>query len=54
LHRASAAFWRRHDADRLIDKGRAPLPRSSNTGSLLVKDFAEAIGYRGGLLISDP
>jgi hypothetical protein len=42
LHRASAALWRQHDAGRLIDRGRALLPSSSNTGSLLVKEFAEA------------
>jgi hypothetical protein len=42
LHRASAALWRRTDADRMIKEGRAPIPRSPNTGRLLVKDFAEA------------
>jgi hypothetical protein len=42
LHRASTAMWRRHDADRMIKKGQAPIPRSPNMGSLLVKDFAEA------------
>jgi hypothetical protein len=42
LHRASVALWRRHDAGRLIEKGRAPLPGSRNMGSLLVKEFAEA------------
>lgn len=42
LHRASASLWRRHDADRLIEKGQAPIPGSPNTGSLLVKRFAEA------------
>jgi hypothetical protein len=42
LHRASASLWRRHDAGRLIDKGRAPLPGSPNMGQLLVEDFAEA------------
>jgi hypothetical protein len=33
LHRGSAALWRRHDAERMIDKERAPLPRGA--------DFAE-------------
>lgn len=42
LHRASASLWRRHDADRMIDKGQAPIPRSANTGSVLVKQFAGA------------
>jgi hypothetical protein len=42
LHRASPALWRRHDARRLIDSGRAPLPSSPNMGSLFVKDFAAA------------
>jgi len=42
LHRASASLWRRHDADRMIESGRAPIPGSPNTGSLVVKRFAEA------------
>jgi hypothetical protein len=42
LHRASASLWRRKDADRMIESGRAPIPGSRNTGSLLVKRFAEA------------
>jgi hypothetical protein len=41
LHRVSASLWRRHNADRMIEKGQAPIPRSRNTGSLLVKRFAE-------------
>lgn len=41
LHRASASRWRRHDADRMIERGQAPIPRSRNTGSVLVKQFAE-------------
>jgi hypothetical protein len=28
LHRASTALWRRHDADRMIEKGRVPIPRT--------------------------
>ena len=40
LHRASTALWRRHDADRMIEKGRAPIPYSPNTGKLVVKEFA--------------
>ena len=39
LHRASTALWRRHDADRMIEKGRAPIPYSPNTGKLVVKEF---------------
>jgi hypothetical protein len=39
LHRASTALWRRFDADRMIEKGRAPIPHSRNTGSLVVKEF---------------
>jgi hypothetical protein len=42
LHQASASLWRRHDADRMIEKGQAPIPGSLNTGKLLVKQFAEA------------
>jgi hypothetical protein len=42
LHQATTALWRRHNADRLIEKGQAPIPRSSNTGSVLVKRFAES------------
>lgn len=41
LHRASASQWRRHDADRMIERGQAPIRRSRNTGSVLVKQFAE-------------
>jgi hypothetical protein len=39
LHRASTALWRQHDADRMIEKGRAPIPYSPNTGKLVVKEF---------------
>jgi hypothetical protein len=39
LHRASTALWRQHDADRMIEMGRAPIPHSLNTGSLVVKEF---------------
>jgi hypothetical protein len=42
LHQASASLWRQHDADRMIERGQAPIPRSSNTGQVLVKQFAEA------------
>jgi len=41
LHPVSALLWRRHDADRMIEKGQAPIPGSLNTGKLLVKRFAE-------------
>jgi hypothetical protein len=39
LHRASTALRRRHDAARMIEKGRAPIPYSPNTGTLVVKEF---------------
>ena len=39
LHRASTALWCQHDADRMIEKGRAPIPRGPNTGSLVVRKF---------------
>ena len=42
LCRAATSLWRRHDAVRMIESGKAPIPRSRNTGSLLVKRFAEA------------
>jgi hypothetical protein len=42
LHQASASMWRRFGADRMIEKGQAPIPRSPNTGKLLVKRFGEA------------
>ena len=42
LHQASASLWRQHDADRMIEKGQAPIPGSPNTGQLLIKQFAEA------------
>jgi hypothetical protein len=40
LHRAAASLWRRHDADRMIERGEAPIPSSRNTGSVLIKEFA--------------
>src|SRR5215831_19019511 len=42
LHRASGSLWRRHDADRMIERGQAPIPHSPNTGRLLIKQFAVA------------
>ena len=42
LHSAPVSLWRQHNADRMIDKAEAPIPHSLNTGSLLVKRFAEA------------
>jgi len=42
LHQVSPSLWRRHDADRMIEKGQAPIPGSLNTGKLLVRQFAEA------------
>lgn len=41
LHRTSPSLWRRHDADRMIERGQAPIPGSPNTGLILVKRFAE-------------
>jgi hypothetical protein len=37
LHRASASLWRRSDADRIIERGEAPILGSPNTGSLLAR-----------------
>jgi hypothetical protein len=42
LHPVPASLWRLHNADRMIEKGEAPIPGSLNTGGLLVKQFAEA------------
>jgi hypothetical protein len=42
LHPVSRSLWRRHDADRVIKKGQAPVPRSPNTGRLLVKQFGDS------------
>jgi hypothetical protein len=39
LHRASTALWRRFDANRMIENGRARIPHGLNTGSLVVKEF---------------
>jgi hypothetical protein len=41
MHRTSASLWRRHNADRMIERGQAPIPGSPNTGLILVKQFAE-------------
>jgi hypothetical protein len=41
LYRASASLWRRYGADRMIERGKAPIPGSRNTGPILVKRFAE-------------
>jgi len=40
LHKAPTSLWRRHDADRLIERGQARIPHSPNTGRLLIKQFA--------------
>jgi hypothetical protein len=42
LHPVSTAFWRRHDAGRMIERGQAPIPRSPNRGTLFVKEYVEA------------
>jgi hypothetical protein len=42
LHRAWPSMWRRPNADQMIEKGEAPIPHNPNTGSLLVKRFADA------------
>jgi hypothetical protein len=39
LHRAQTSLWRRLDADRMLTKQQAPIPRSPNTGSILIKEF---------------
>lgn len=41
MHPAPASLWRLHNANRMIERGEAPIPRSPNTGRLLVKQFAE-------------
>jgi hypothetical protein len=41
LHPAPISLWRQFYAARMIDKGEAPIPRSANSGRLLVKQFAE-------------
>jgi hypothetical protein len=44
MHLAPVSLWRRHDADRMIQKGQAPIPHSPNKGRLLIKQVAEASG----------
>src|SRR6185437_267353 len=41
LHQAPTSMWRRSDADRMIERGQAPIPGSPNTGKLLVERFGE-------------
>jgi hypothetical protein len=42
LHPVPPSLWRRADAARMIERGEGPIPRSLNTGSLLVQRFEEA------------
>jgi hypothetical protein len=42
LHELPPSFWRRSNADRVIERKRAALPGSQNTGELLVKRFGES------------
>ena len=48
LHRASASLWRRHGADRMIESGQAPIPRSRNRGP--VAEGEESDVFHGGYL----
>lgn len=41
LHTVSRSLWRLHDADRMIEKGQAPIPGSRNVGSILTKRITE-------------
>ena len=43
MHRAAKTLWRRSGADRMIKKGRAPIPGSPNTGSIIIKEFRAAV-----------
>jgi hypothetical protein len=42
IHPIATTVWRRSGADRMIRKGRASIPRSSNIGPLIVKEFRTA------------
>ena len=42
MHRAAKTLWRQSGADRMIKKGRAPIPGSPNTGSIIIKEFRAA------------
>src|ERR1035437_4507364 len=56
LHRASITLWRRFDADRMIEKERARIPHSLNSGSL--GDIAETRPFAAVLfppcLVAEP
>lgn len=41
MHRAPTSMWRRHDADRMIAKEKAPIPSSRNTGTLMLRLFGQ-------------
>jgi hypothetical protein len=43
MHRAAKTLWRRSGADRMIKKGRAPIPGSPNTGSIIIKEFRATV-----------
>jgi len=42
MHRAAKTLWRQSDADRMIKKGRAPIPGSPNSGWIFIKEFRAA------------
>jgi hypothetical protein len=42
LHRAATTLWRRSGADRMIKKGQAPIPRSPNMGSIIIRELRAA------------
>jgi hypothetical protein len=42
MHRAAKTLWRQSGVDRMIKKGRAPIPGSPNTGSIIIKEFRAA------------
>jgi hypothetical protein len=47
MHRAAKTLWRQSGADRRIKKGRAPIPGSPNTGSIIIKEFRAAAAAGG-------
>jgi hypothetical protein len=42
VHRAAATLWRGSGAGRMIKRGQAPIPRSPNMGSIIIKEFRAA------------
>jgi hypothetical protein len=39
IHKVPHSFWRRNDAERMLIRGQAPIPYSSNYGTLLLELF---------------